>query len=284
MTRIKLVFISIFIAFATQSAAVNFPNASFNVPYTNVTKLESLPPNHQISYGDDPLQYGMLWLAPKAKPELATIVLIHGGCWLNAFDIKHTYPLATGLAQQGYNVWSLEYRRTGDSGGGWPGSFEDIMHGIAQLEKMPSEIKLNPNIILMGHSAGGHLALLASATLNQWPLQHIDLKATIGLAAISNIKDYSKGNNSCQKATPQFMHGSYDENQSDYDQANPALKNLPKSTYLLHGTADSIVPINQAELAGTHQVIVEKAGHFDWIHPGSQAFERLKQQLQEINR
>ncbi|AGH46129.1 alpha/beta hydrolase family protein [Paraglaciecola psychrophila] len=58
------------------------------------------------------------------------VILIHGGCWLRAYDIQHTFALNIGLAQAGFNVWSLEYRRSGDIGGGWPSSYDDVKAGI----------------------------------------------------------------------------------------------------------------------------------------------------------
>ena len=65
------------------------------------------------------------------------VILIHGGCWLNSFDVNHSRPLATALSQAGFAVWSLEYRRTGDPGGGWPGTLEDIQLALTQLERFP---------------------------------------------------------------------------------------------------------------------------------------------------
>ena len=84
-----------------------------NVSYTSVTGLDFVEADKKLVYGDanPELQYGLLWLpessTPNKNPPL--IVLIHGGCWLNAFDIQHSYPLSSALAQAGYAVWSLEY-------------------------------------------------------------------------------------------------------------------------------------------------------------------------------
>ena len=106
-----------------------------NVSYKSVTELGFTKANEKLVYGDESpeLQYGLLWLPkkPAADASVPLIILIHGGCWLNAFDIRHSYPLSSALAEAGYGVWSLEYRRTGDEGGGWPGSYEDIKQGLA---------------------------------------------------------------------------------------------------------------------------------------------------------
>ena len=41
--------------------------------------------------------------------ETATVVLlIHGGCWSNAFDRDHSLPMAEALSTVGYDVWVPE--------------------------------------------------------------------------------------------------------------------------------------------------------------------------------
>jgi acetyl esterase/lipase len=266
--------------------SIKFPKVSANVAYAKVAGLKFSAADQKIAYGEDPLQFGLYWQARSnsahPKVDRPTIVLIHGGCWLNAYDIKHTYPLATALAQEGYNVWSLEYRRTGDVGGGWPGTFDDIKAGVAHLKKLKIEGLSTKNILLAGHSAGGHLALLAAAELKQNPIKGINLKASIGLAAISDFVQYSQGNNSCQSATKGFMQGTLSEKPEAYAKANPIHYDLPVNTWLLHGDADAIVPIEQANLAKTNNKLIEKAGHFDWIHPGSEAYQVLLSTLEKV--
>jgi acetyl esterase/lipase len=264
---------------------IKFPKVSTNVAYSKVAELKFTPADQKIAYGEDPLQYALFWqaknLSPTQNNQQTTLVLIHGGCWLNAFDIKHTYSLATALAQDGYNVWSLEYRRTGDVGGGWPGTFDDIMAGIKHLEKL-GPIK-SQNMVLAGHSAGGHLALLAAAQLKQQPLTKIKLQATIGLAAISDIAQYARGSNSCQSATKGFMQGMPDDKPDAYAKANPINYAMPNNTWLLQGDADGIVPMSHRLLNNTENKLVAKAGHFDWVHPGSEAYAVLLKTLEAVN-
>ena len=105
------------------------------VKFKAVMDLPTNQPDSKIAYGKNELQFGYLWL-PEQKLHKNLIVLVHGGCWLNAFGVDHSFPMATALSQAGHPVWSLEYRRTGDVGGGWPGSYEDIKLALMSLSKL----------------------------------------------------------------------------------------------------------------------------------------------------
>lgn len=240
-----------------------------NVAYSAVTALPFRTADHEIQYGQSEFEFAKLWIPSSNDPNqtFPMVIFIHGGCWLNAFDIKHTYPLSTALADRGIAVFSLEYRRTGDLGGGWPGTFEDIQRGVdvgLALSQFPID---KEKVILSGHSAGGHLALLAGAKLDQ-----DKIKGVIGLAAIFDILEYSRGSNSCQSAAQPFMGGDEFSQAAAYELANPAQMPLHPFSLLLHGSADSIVPLSQATLSGIPFQITEGAGHFDWVHTQTSAF------------
>lgn len=259
-----------------EQANVDFPKVTKNVAYSSVASLQTSQPDEKITYGPSPEQYALFSRSKNTantRYSANLVVLIHGGCWLSAYDIQHTYALATGLAQAGFNVWSLEYRRTGDPGGGWPNTFEDIKKGIAASAIFNNGEFVIENTLLIGHSAGGHLALLAGAELPP-------VKGVIGLAAITDIEKYALGNNSCQKATQGFMQGLPKDRPKAYQLANPVIRNLHANTWLLQGTQDNIVPSFGLEDLNRRVVTLEGVGHFDWIHPGSEAFQTLVQQIE----
>lgn len=225
------------------------------------------------SYGPEPLQIAKFWPASGASGK-ATLVFVHGGCYLNTFSIEHSYALATALASQGFNVWSVEYRRSGDPGGGWPGSLEDVALAVRYIGAGIAVSKDKQPLYLLGHSAGGHLALLTAQRISQ-------VERVFGLAAISDPARYAQGSNSCQAATHDFMGGTPLDIPLAYEMATVDLNRLANRVLLLHGSADNIVPLTQSSVQMGSYLTVNGAGHFDWIHPQTAAFRVLLSSLNQ---
>jgi len=254
--------------------------ALVNVSFDAVLALNTLntwEPDLRLSYGEDPLQFGWLWLPLRERPDPALIVFIHGGCWLNEYAVDHSFALAGALAERGFAVWSIEYRRSGDPGGGWPGSLEDILAALKYRQHLSAYDLQSYPFAILGHSAGGHLALLAGARLAQ---QETNLAMVAALAGISDLVSYGRGDGDCEQAVSRFMGGDADNLAANYQQASPARQTLHPRTWVFHGGADSIVPLSQANLNGTILRVLPEAGHFDWIHPGSAAFQLLLASLE----
>lgn len=263
------------------AAQVDYQSVKANVAFSEVAALPVRQPDARIAYGGDALQFGLLWLpsgsggVTGADSRPPVVVLIHGGCWLNTYGIDHTFALSTALAQAGYAVWSLEYRRTGDAGGGWPGTFDDITAGVRHLQNLHDHALDTDRFVIAGHSAGGHLALLAGRDMPA-------AAAVLGLAAISDITAYAAGSNSCETATTLFMGGTPQERSDAYHAGNPSAHQAHANTVLLHGAADTVVPVNQALMIGARTLFVEDGGHFDWVHPGTRSFRVLLSTLQSV--
>lgn len=266
--QITFTFLLLLLSGASIAQSILYEKTASNVSYSDVLALEFREADELLYYGENEFQFGRLWLPRKSEEPSKLVIFIHGGCWLNDFDMAHTYPLSTALAQAGLAVWSLEYRRIGDTGGGWPGSFEDIQRGIQAISDLERYNIDTDSYLLAGHSAGGHLALLAGTNFPE-------ALAVIGLAAITDIKKYAAGSSSCETATMSFMGAAAGENPFLYSTANPADIGTHQRSTLLHGTADAIVDVSQATLENTETLIVENAGHFDWVHPGTDAVDLL---------
>ncbi|MBT8145878.1 MAG: alpha/beta hydrolase [Gammaproteobacteria bacterium] len=266
--------ILLLVSFTGQAAEESYSPVEPNVSFEAVFELPYRDSDHRISYGPDALQFGQLWLPDGDSRGL--LVFIHGGCWLNQYGIDHAQAVSTALAQAGYAVWALEYRRTGDSGGGWPGTFEDVIAGINQVNSLSTYGVSTERLALLGHSAGGHLAVLAGARSD---LLEVEPDLVVGLAAITDVVSYSSGQNSCQQVTPAFMGGSPEDQAAAYFDANPGNHGVHSPTILLQGDIDQIVPLSQATLPAANTRISNGAGHFDWVHPGTPAFRELLQIL-----
>ena len=272
--RCSLLLLLLLVSITTQAAEESYSSVESNVSFEAVFALPYRDSDQRISYGSDALQFGQLWLPDGDSRGL--LVFIHGGCWLNQYGIDHAQAASTALAQAGYAVWALEYRRTGDSGGGWPGTFDDIIAGINHVNNLTQYGVSAERLALLGHSAGGHLAVLAGARSD---LITVEPDLVIGLAAITDVVSYSQGENSCEQVTPAFMGGGADERAVAYYQANPGNHGVHSATVLLHGDIDQIVPLTQARLPGADTRVSDGAGHFDWVHPGTPAFRELLQIL-----
>lgn len=240
------------------------------VTYNDVVSLAFELPSERLSYGNDNLQFAEYW-APATVNEqqnLPVVVFLHGGCWSNQFRIDHSYAFATALSLNGFPVWSVEYRATGDVGGAWPGTYNDIEAALQLIENKRMALFNQRKLIVIGHSAGGHLALLASSNMTLG----FD---TIGLAAIVNMTDYANSNSTCSGAAASFMNGQPSSIPNQYTLANPDLATLTGSAYLFVGGGDFIVPMSQAINSGLNYSLYAPAGHFDWIHPGTNTFSEL---------
>lgn len=260
------------------------PKVVSNVSYSSLATLPYTDTSIRLQYGTEALQYGQLYLPQTATMQARAplVVFIHGGCWLNAYDISHSRAFSQALATEGFAVWSLEYRRTGDIGGGWPGSFNDVLAGFNSAQKLLQAYPVdNNNMVLAGHSAGGHLALLTAGQSVHQPTSP-PIKGVIGLAAITDIVGYSKGDNNCQQATQTFLGGTVEEQANVYRQANPLQQFMHPNIMLLQGTTDAIVPVNHASTSGLPFQLIADAGHFDWIHPHTQAYKQFIATLQEF--
>ena len=121
--------------------------------------------------------------------------------------------MAIALAEQGYATFNVEYRRVGDPGGGWPGSYEDVLAAVDYASRLP-EIDA-ARIAIAGHSAGGHLALLAAAE-RRLPVIPMaagsDLEAWQSEASFAFLGDGSRSEASPRNRIPLgvrqiFVHG-----------------------------------------------------------------------------
>ena len=163
----------------------------------------------------------------------------------------------------GLKVWAAEYRRVGDKGGGWPGSLEDVKSAARYVTQITGKAPL-----LVGHSAGGHLALKAAEDPD------LSMTGVIALAPITDLVSYGAETGSCQSMVPKFM-GDYSYSPSDaYREASVRIEDITVPIKVVIGDADPIVDPTQVDSFSSEQLrTIPEAGHFDLIHPQTPAFE-----------
>ncbi|MEU5259243.1 alpha/beta hydrolase fold domain-containing protein [Amycolatopsis sp. NPDC021455] len=113
-----------------------------------------------VAYGPHRSQVGELYL-PEGDGPFPVVVLVHGGYWAAMWDRRQITGVADDLVGRGYAVWNIEYRRIGETGGGWPGTFLDVAAAVDALDGMDPALDTG-RVVLLGHSAGGHLATWAA--------------------------------------------------------------------------------------------------------------------------
>lgn len=267
----------------------------------DVMALPIDPPTLKSAYGPDELQFGELRL-PAGKGPHPVVVILHGGCWLNAYDLSLMDPMATALTRAGYATWNLEYRRIGDEGGGWPGTFLDVAAGVNHLRELALQYDLDlSRVVAAGHSAGGHLALWLEG---QRPLPadseiHTDdllpIKGVVSLAGITDPETYlEREGQGCGTAVDELLGGLPEDVPQRYQQASPfALAPLGVRQVLITGEEDRIVPLahikpfyEKARAAGDRiqSAAVPEAGHFEVIAPGSVAWKTVEKAIRRLSR
>jgi acetyl esterase/lipase len=263
-----------------------------------VLALQTEPPTEQISYGPESLQFGDLRL-PEGEGPFPVVAIIHGGCWLAAYDLHLMDAMATDLTQRGYATWNLEYRRVGDEGGGWPGTFEDIADGLDKLRDLAETYPLDlGRLVITGHSAGGHLALWAgsrSCLTAKSPLYRsapIKPSGIVSLAGIVDLEHYLvRTEGGCGSAVKDLMGGFPEDVAERYRQTSPVEMPLTGiARTLITGKQDPIVPVEHVaryrEAHPDQQGMIEDRrvggiGHFEVIAPDSKAWPDILDAIEQ---
>lgn len=250
------------------------------ITWKEVAAIPQPPAGEKISYGTAPQQFGELRL-PQGKGPFPVAVIIHGGCWLAAYDYAYINPLAAALTAQGIATWTIEYRRLGDEGGGWPNTLLDVAKATDHLRVIAKTHAIDAGrVVSMGHSAGGQLALWLGARhkfgkkSDLFVKKPLALKGVLGLAPITDLASYRIGPpDSCNASVDQLLGGTDTQQAVRYAQASPlALLPLGLPQRLVQGGKDPIVPLASvsayaaaASKAGDDATVIadEALGHFD---------------------
>lgn len=247
----------------------------------------TLPPptaDVRLVYGTDPNQFGDLRL-PEGKGPFPVVMNIHGGYWRAKYDLAHAGHLCAALTKRGCATWNLEYRRVGNPGGGWPGTFEDVASGYRFLPQIARRYRMDSaRIVVMGHSAGGQLALCLAS-------HEPSVKRAVSLAGVVDLQRAFELHLSSD-AVVDFLGGTPRDVPDHYREADPMELAIPQARQtVIHGLHDDVVPPNFSRdyVAGKKKakedvtlVEIATADHFDLIDPRSAAWPKVEGSVLEL--
>lgn len=225
-------------------------------------------PSATVAYGSDPDQVIDCYPAPgRGQP---TIVFVHGGYWRPEYDRTHARSAAAALAEAGFPVALIEYRRIPGDPDATVGDVAATLRAVA-LGAPP--FPAGP-ILIIGHSAGGHLALLAAREANVSGCLALAPVADLQMAHALHLDD---------GAVDDFL-GTGPGERPDLDPAQGGPCRCP--TAVLHGDSDELVPVALSESfarrTGADLTVLAGGGHFGLIDPASAAWPSVIAELRGI--
>jgi acetyl esterase/lipase len=283
---------------ATAFAPPAFAAAPKPMTLADYLALKGPVPNAVFAYGSAPSQYAELFL-PGGPGPFPVAVLVHGGCWTKEFGgITQLRNMAAALAERGIASWNVEYRRVDETGGGYPGTYQDINAALAMLARQAQKYPLDLNrLAAVGHSAGGQLV--------QWmagrpripagsPLYEPDplpVKNVVSLGGLADLRrEQALIKSSCDREIGQLT-GAPSEQRPDVFSDTNAGDLLPNGsrTILVTGELDRISPPRvahdyaaRARAAGDRAevVILPGASHYDEVAASSHAWPLVLQAIE----
>ncbi len=239
--------------------------------------LDLTPPkaDERVKYGPEALHFIDLRFPKTTKP-WPVVINIHGGFWRAQYDLAHAGHLCAALTDAGIATCNIEYRRVGNPGGGWPGTFEDIRNAYAYIRQRAGELGFDASrMAVMGHSAGGHLAICLAG-------HEPTVTRAISLAGVLDLQrayDLHLSND----AVVEFLGGTPRQVPDHYREAGPLNLKVAARQLIVTGDADEIVPpdfsrhyVSRKKAAEAVELLeVPKAGHFDMIDPRTEAFKPI---------
>lgn len=284
---------------APDAAPVDPYAAERPIRFAALMERERAEADHRIAYGPGEHQFGELWL-PQGPGPFPLVVKIHGGCWLASLPGLELQDLTSAdLRGRGMAVWNLEYARIGHDDGGWPGTFLDIAAGVDHVRALADDYPLDTSrIVLVGHSAGGHLAIWAAARhrIADGPLAAeppLSVAGVVSLAGIPDLEAFSaNGPGRCgEPDTVTSLIGPERGADGFADTSPSRLLPLGVAQTMISGELDAIIPpafasryAETARAAGdrVREIVLPGAGHFELIDPAAPAWAVIVADIERL--
>jgi acetyl esterase/lipase len=196
-------------------------------------------------------------LGRPAKGKVPIVVLVPGGGWLT-HDNAGLAPLATVLTDAGLVVVTTSYR-AGQDGKRFPVPAQDVTCATAYAARAAADEGAGGGpVIVVGHSAGGHLGALAATSNNALGAQCADpipnIAGFVGLGGVYDTIDFAPEMEDffgTEQSTDPMLWESGDP----VAYAEKGEVPLSLRVLLLAGTDDTDVPMNQAT---TYAAVLKK--------------------------
>ena len=254
-------------------------------------------PQARISYGPGAQQIGELWLPDGAGPH-PLVVLIHGGCWTKSVaKLSIMNAAAEDLRKRGAAVWNIEYRGVDEPGGGYPGTYQDVADALDRVGGFADEAHLDLNrVVVVGHSAGGHLALWAAARrrITSGPLASRRGPPIAAVVDVAGLPDLAEDSSTACGAEPVEKMAGPARLGGRYRDTSPAhMLPLHVRQLVVVGREDVTVPpavseayVRLARNAGDRvdYRVLPDAGHAEEIAPGTPGWDRIAPLIMELAR
>jgi acetyl esterase/lipase len=125
----------------------------------------AVPASQDMAYGSDPLQHIDFWRAKAPSASTPLVIFVHGGGWKRGDKRSATGPAkVTHFLGEGYAFASIDYRLVPDAT--VEKQAQDVADAVAALIVRAKTLGFDPGkVVLMGHSAGAHLAALVGTDM-----------------------------------------------------------------------------------------------------------------------
>ena len=247
--------------------------------------LSQPPPGFdlRLAYGVHPQNFCEIRLASDPK-NVPLIIFFHGGFWRAAYDLSHAGHICEAFRRLGINTANVEYRRVG-CGGGWPIALDDIRTAYRYIVEHAAELDLKVDrLLVMGHSAGAHLAACLAA-------YETGVRSCVTLAGVLDLSRAWELHLSSD-AVAEFIGGTPSEVPERYRAASPIQLNIPHVRQLIvHGRQDDVVPWELSKsYCDTKRklgervecVWLEGAGHFELVDPSTPVFQQVAKAVLKV--
>ena len=253
------------------------------MPGDDILSVPPVAADQRLRYGPEPEQFADLYFA-RDKSQAPLAINIHGGYWRARYDLAHASPFCAALAARGINTANLEYRRVASVSPGsgeplatpsWPRTFEDVRSAFRYLLQSAAGLGIrSAPAVILGHSAGGQLALCLAA-------HEKSVQNCVSLAGVLDLRRAWQLHLS-NDAVVEYLGGTPEQVPEHYREASPMELTITSARQVIvHGLADEVVPVaisrdysaaKKKRGEAVEFIPIPHAGHLDVIDPHSKAF------------